>query len=195
MPKLQYNSDDDLIKSVSDNEIELTKPVKREKKVKEVYDDIAPPVVKEVKKAEKKPRSDAQIEATNRMREQLKVRRENDIKLKTQAKLEYEERQRELKKKIQKLTLKDKVEKTIKKIVETDDSSSSEEEVVVKKKSKDKKPHKKPKAKPSKYESSSDESDSDTPPPAPASSSRHKKQYTPPPKQAPCQQPLQVRFF
>jgi hypothetical protein len=80
MPKLQYNSDDDLIKSVSDNEIELTKPIKREKKVKEVYDDIPPPVIKEVKKAEKKPRSDAQIEATNRMREQLKVRRENDIK-------------------------------------------------------------------------------------------------------------------
>jgi hypothetical protein len=113
MPKLQYNSDDDVVKSVSDNEIEPPqKPPKPSKKVNDVVNE---PVkeVKEIKK-EKKPRSEAQIEATNRMREQLKIRRENDMKLKEQARLEYEEKQKKIRQKLSKLTLKGKVEQKIK---------------------------------------------------------------------------------
>ena len=62
------------------------------------------------------------------MSEQLRVRRENDIKIKQQAKLEYEQHQTDLKKKIKKLTLKGEVEKKLKQIADESSSSSEEEE-------------------------------------------------------------------
>ena len=115
MPKLQYNSDDEVVKSNSDNEIsEIIQEVKQQKKEKKVYKEVVKEPPKEVVVKEKKPRSERQIEVTNRMREQLKMRRENDIKIKQQAKLEYEQQQKDLKKKIKKLTLKGEVEKKIK---------------------------------------------------------------------------------
>ena len=100
MPKLQYNSDDEVVKSNSDNEInEIIKEVIQQKKDKKAVKEVVKEVPKEVVK-EKKQRSERQIEVTNRMREQLKVRRENDLKIKQLEKLEYEQQQKDLKRKL-----------------------------------------------------------------------------------------------
>ena len=95
--------------------------------------------IKTRKPREKKPRTEAQIEATNRMRVSLMEKRENDTKIKALAQLEHEE----MKKKIKKLSFSSKVKQEVnKKIKEIasesydSDSSSEDEIIVVKKKSK-----------------------------------------------------------
>jgi hypothetical protein len=56
MPKLQYNSDDEVVKSNSDNEInEIIQEVKQQRKEKKVYKEVVKEPPKEIVVKEKKP--------------------------------------------------------------------------------------------------------------------------------------------
>ena len=90
----------------------------------------------EIKK--KKERTQNQINATNKMREALKARREANLKIKETVKLEHEELNKKIKKKLHKTRINEEVQKKLKEIVESesDESESSddtEEEIIVKK--------------------------------------------------------------
>ena len=92
----------------------------------------------------KKPRSQAQIDTTNRMREQLKLKRQEDTKLREIARLEHEELKKKIKKKLFSTRVKDQVEKKIKEIADdntdSEASDSSIEYIPVKKEKLRKKP-------------------------------------------------------
>ena len=95
-------------------------------------------VVDEVKQeVKKKERSQNQIDATNKMREALRLRRESNLKIKETAKLEHEELNKKIKKKLHKNKINEEVQKKLKEIVQSSSEESSEEEseeeIVVKK--------------------------------------------------------------
>ena len=102
--------------------------------------------VKEQPKATKpkKPRSQAQIDVTNRMRENLKLKRQEDTKLREIARLEHEELKKKIKKKLFSTRVKDQVDRKIKEIAEdntdSEASDSSIEYIPVKKEKLRKKP-------------------------------------------------------
>jgi hypothetical protein len=101
---------------------------------------------------EKKPRSQKQIDACNKMREALQSRKDDKIRLKEQTRLEHEAMQIEIARKLDKLKKKEKVNKKVDKradekvnqkiqqklnelVSESDSESSvSSEEIVIKKK-------------------------------------------------------------
>lgn len=81
----------------------------------------------------KKPRTQAQIDTTNKMREALKAKRSEDVVLRAKAKLEHEELKKHIKKKLFSERVKNKVQKKIDEITDTNyltDSSDSSEEYV-----------------------------------------------------------------
>lgn len=96
----------------------------------------------------KKPRSQAQIEVTNRMREQLKLKRQEDTKLREIARLEHEELKKKIKKKLFSTRVKEQVDKKIKEIAEdntdSEASESSIEYIPIKKEKLRKKPLQEP---------------------------------------------------
>ena len=75
----------------------------------------------------KKQRSQAQIDATNRMREQLKLKREADTKIKETVKLEHDELKKKIKKKLFSTRVKEQVEQKIKEIAVLSESESESE--------------------------------------------------------------------
>ena len=98
-----------------------------------VIDDVKPVVVKEKPIKPKKPRTQAQIDTTNKMREALKAKRSEDVVLRAKAKLEHEELKRHIKKKLFSERVKDKVQKKINEITDVvyeSDSSESSEEII-----------------------------------------------------------------
>jgi hypothetical protein len=102
--------------------------------------------VKEQPKATKpkKPRSQAQKDVTNRMRENLKLKRQEDAKLREIARLEHEELKKKIKKKLFSTRVKEQVDRKIKEIAEdntdSEASDSSIEYIPVKKEKLRKKP-------------------------------------------------------
>jgi hypothetical protein len=66
-------------------------------------------------KKEKKPRTQKQIEATNKMREALAKRKEQAMRIKEETKLQREMMDKEIKKKISKLKEKEHIEKKVNK--------------------------------------------------------------------------------
>ena len=90
----------------------------------------------EIKK--KKERTQNQINATNKMREALKARREANLKIKETVTLEHEELNKKIKKKLHKTRINEEVQKKLKEIVESESdevesSDDTEEEIIVKK--------------------------------------------------------------
>ena len=122
MPKLEYESEPE-DKQVDDNP--------------QIDDDNGD------KPKDKKPRTQKQIDATNKMREALKARKENDKKLKQdlEAKMDDTLNHKLIKKQINK-----KVNMKLKQIVDTnnDELSDSDEEVIIIPKRKPVKPANKP---------------------------------------------------
>jgi hypothetical protein len=100
----------------------------------EVLKPVADKPVVEKPVKPKKPRTQAQIDTTNKMREALKAKRSEDVVLRAKAKLEHEELKKHIKKKLFSERVKDKVQKKIKEITEatyeSDSESSSSEEYV-----------------------------------------------------------------
>ena len=90
----------------------------------------------------KKERTQNQINATNKMREALKARREANLKIKETVKLEHEELNKKIKKKLHKTRINEEVQKKLKEIIESESDESEEtessveeaEEVVINKK-------------------------------------------------------------
>jgi hypothetical protein len=86
------------------------------------------PIKQETKATKpKKPRSQAQIDVTNRMRENLKLKRQEDTKLREIARLEHEELKKKIKKKLFSTRVKDQVDRKIKEIAE--DNTDSERNI------------------------------------------------------------------
>ena len=84
----------------------------------------------------KKERTQNQINATNKMREALKARREANLKIKETVKLEHEELNKKIKKKLHKTRINEEVQKKLKEIVESESdelesSDDTEEEIIV----------------------------------------------------------------
>ena len=109
--------------------------IPKETQIETVVDEVKQEVKQEVKKKE---RSQNQIDATNKMREALRLRRESNLKIKETAKLEHEELNKKIKKKLHKNKINEEVQKKLKEIVqssseEESDEEESEEEIVVKK--------------------------------------------------------------
>jgi hypothetical protein len=131
MPRIQYESseyDDDVIivkglKNKTKIPIEEIKP--KEEIKQEIIEEVKP-----LKEKIKKPRSDKQIENTLKMREMLKLKRENEFKIKEQVRLEHDELKQKIKDKIKKNNVNDKVMKKIKKIVESSSDEEEEEEEI-----------------------------------------------------------------
>jgi hypothetical protein len=103
------------------------------------------PVKQETKATKpKKPRSQAQIDVTNRMRENLKLKRQEDTKLREIARLEHEELKKKIKKKLFSTRVKEQVDRKIKEIADdntdSEASDSSIEYIPVKKEKLRKKP-------------------------------------------------------
>ena len=103
------------------------------------------PIKQETKATKpKKPRSQAQIDVTNRMRENLKLKRQEDTKLREIARLEHEELKKKIKKKLFSTRVKEQVDRKIKEIAEdntdSEASDSSIEYIPVKKEKLRKKP-------------------------------------------------------
>lgn len=125
MPKLEYESD-------SDHDVDNALPVVEEQLLTKSNEKVT---------KEKKPRSQKQIDTTNKMREALKQRREHDLRIKEQVRLEQEEMNKKIKKQIHKSKVKDEVKKQLKKIAdyesESDGSTSSEEDNIKPKHKKD----------------------------------------------------------
>jgi len=95
----------------------------------------------------KKVRTQNQIDATNKMREALKARRDANLKIKETVKLEHEELNKKIKKKLHKNRINEEVQKKLKEIVQSEsegeqesDESDETESVEVKIKEKVKKP-------------------------------------------------------
>jgi len=101
MPRIQYES------SESDDDVIIVKGLKNKTKKEqkqEIKEEIKPeiqeiqPEIKEIiKPKEKKPRTQKQIENTNKMREALKLKREQELKIKEQVRLEHEELKNKIK--------------------------------------------------------------------------------------------------
>jgi hypothetical protein len=115
------------------DEIETSQPTEQAADKANAPIDVPPVEVKETKPTEakpvkpKKPRTQAQIDTTNKMREALKMKRSEDVVLRAKAKLEHEELKKHIKKKLFSERVKDKVQKKINEITETNyDSESSE---------------------------------------------------------------------
>ena len=103
------------------------------------------PIKQETKATKpKKPRSQAQIDVTNRMRENLKLKRQEDTKLREIARLEHEELKKKIKKKLFSTRVKEQVDRKIKEIADdntdSEASDSSIEYIPVKKEKLRKKP-------------------------------------------------------
>ena len=75
------------------------------------------PVVEIPVKKEKKPRTQKQIDATNRMREALAKRKEQAMRIKEETKLQREMMDKEIKKKINKLKERESIDKKVNKRV------------------------------------------------------------------------------
>ena len=111
MAKAEYNSE-------SETEIIIdTKP--NEPNEPNEPDEICIPTRK-TKTTTKEPRTEKQIEATNKMREKLNARRETNLKIKEQVKIEHDELKIIVKEKIKKNNVKEKVIKSLKKIIDSD---------------------------------------------------------------------------
>ena len=129
--KLEYESEDD---PTSSKKIDDEQPTPLKINVKVANDVIteSTPTAQDVKPTkplkEKKPRSQAQIDTTNRMREMLKKKREQDVILREQARLEHEEFKKKVKKKLFSERVKDKVKEKIKEITEYETDSDVSDE-------------------------------------------------------------------
>jgi hypothetical protein len=143
MPKLEYKSesDDDKTEVVESKEPETTDGIKPSR-----FARVMPNGASSLEIPAKKPRTQKQIDATNKMREALKARTENNKKLKEdlEAKMDDTLNHKLIKKEINK-----KVNMKLKQIVNTtnDEISDSDEEVIIIPKKKAVKP-KPPQAKP-----------------------------------------------
>ena len=135
MPKLQYNSEND-----SDDEPvqEVVEPVKKKylkknKVIEPVIESIITPVEKQDVIKPKRQQSEAQKQNTIKMREALKVKRDSDLRIKEQVKLENEMLKQQIKKKTMKQKVDEKVSAKLKQIAESssDDSENDEEEKII----------------------------------------------------------------
>ena len=150
MPKIQYESTDeesDSFEETKQVEISEFKPdiklsiggLETSKfSSKKKNDDLA---LKEkqgfssIETKEKKPRSDKQKEVTEKMRQQLLLKRQEDLKIKEKVRLEHEELKKKIKKKLFKERVKDEVSKKIKEIAvseSSEDGESTSEETISK---------------------------------------------------------------
>ena len=117
MPKLQYNSEneseDEKIEQVIEPVIE---PVKKSSKKEKVIEAITinEPVIKA-----KRQQSEAQKQNTLRMRDALKTKRDNDLRIKEQVRLENEMMKQQIKKKTMKEKVNEKVMTKLKQIAES----------------------------------------------------------------------------
>ena len=142
MPRIQYESSD------SEDDVIIVKGLKNKTKkeqkeeikeeIKPEIKEIQPEVKEDIKPIKvKKERTQKQIDNTNKMREALKLKREQELIIKEKVRLEHEELKNKIKSKIKKNNVNEKVMKKIKKIVESSSSEEeeqSEDEIIVKKK-------------------------------------------------------------
>jgi hypothetical protein len=127
MPKLEYKSDSDDDKT---EVVETTDGIKPSRFARVMPNGASSLESKQLEIPAKKPRTQKQIEATNKMREALKARTENNKKLKEdlEAKMDDTLNHKLIKKEINK-----KVNMKLKQIVDTtnDDVSDSDEEIII----------------------------------------------------------------
>ena len=146
MPRIQYESESDeediiIVKGLK-NKVKqqpIPEPKQEPKQEPEIIEipENQPIKEKKISKKTQKDRSIKQLETTRLMRESLKERREADLRIKEQVRLEHEENKNKLK--IKKDKADKKVIKRYKKIIESssDEEESEDEEIeepIIKKK-------------------------------------------------------------
>lgn len=124
MPKLQYNSGNE---SEDEKNEQVIEPITINPTDKRSFNE---PVIKP-----KRQQSEAQKQNTMKMRDALKTKRENDLRIKEQVRLENEMMKQQIKKKTMKEKVNEKVMTKLKQIAEseTDSESDEEEQIIVKK--------------------------------------------------------------
>ena len=124
MPKLQYNSGNE---SEDEKNEQVIEPITINPTDKRSFNEQ---VIKP-----KRQQSEAQKQNTMKMRDALKTKRENDLRIKEQVRLENEMMKQQIKKKTMKEKVNEKVMTKLKQIAEseTDSESDEEEQIIVKK--------------------------------------------------------------